>query len=201
MKLRGRLNRGEVDTMLEKKYRKTLERLVNDYFERAKIEKSRDIYRLANRMGFDVRKIRFNSNQDCIQGMLLVDEEQTTVDDFSTNKAIGINIDNSIENNRFIVAHELCHYIFQKMTQKNFSDKIYMVETRFAHDDNNPRDLYEQIIDYMAAAILMPYEEFGSLYKELKQMGLSSDEITAELCLKYGVPDLAIQQRINEVTD
>lgn len=186
--------------MIKKEYRVALEWLIKKYFAKTKLEKSNDVYQLADRMGFDVRKVKINA-QEKIQGILLVNEEENKVDEFSTNKAIGINVSDSSENNRFTVAHELSHYIFQKMTQQNFDDKICLFEKRIEHNNEKPRDFYEQVIDYMAAAILMPYNEFKAEYTDLVRLDISTNQICQGLALKYGVPIAAINQRIAEVSD
>lgn len=179
-----------------------LESLNRDYLHKAHIGYDRDIYKLANEMGFDIRKVKFRPDvEKTIEGILLVDENKANVDNFSTNKGIGLNVNNAPNVNRFTVAHELSHYIFQKMTQKNFDDKIFMSETRLAHDPTHSREFYEQIIDYMAAALLMPIKSFREQYDELKNVGLLDEDIIAELSLFYGLPPIAISKRISEIKD
>ena len=185
--------------MLRKNIRKVLEEVVSSYFDKEGLERSQDIYRLANQMGFDVRKVKFNSESQNLDGILLVDEDKHCIEGFNTNKIIGLNSNNDADNNRFTVAHELSHYIFEKMTQENYEDNVFLEEARVAHDDFRIRDLYEQMIDYMAASILMPQDDFKRRNNSLIKLGFSENDRVRKLSEIYGLPMSAVSKRIKEV--
>lgn len=147
-----------------------------------------DIFELANNIGFDVRAVDF---PDRLDGMLLVNENISSFEEFTSNKVIAYNVNKDIEDKKFIVAHELAHYIEEKV--KNF-DKRIVVAAR-DHKDTYSIDIEEQQMDYIAASILVPK---NNLLSEIKGV-----DITKEFCSKmaqhYNVAYELMRRRIEEV--
>ena len=141
-----------------------------------------DIFELADQLGFDVRGAEFDEHMD---GLIVVNEFEDKIDGFETNKVIAYNCKKDIENKKFIVAHELAHYIWEKSQAK---EKRIVVAARDHHgrysDDEN-----EQRMDYIAASILVPGEH-------LVNSGIT-DPI--EVAKKYRVPEELAQRRLQEV--
>ena len=114
---------------------------------RIKIVVPVDIFKLATDLGFDVRGAEFREPLD---GILIVNEYVEKIDGFNSNKVIAYNCKTDIETKKFIVAHELAHYIWDK---SNAQDKKIIVAARDPHG-NYSTDKQEQRMDYIAANLL-----------------------------------------------
>lgn len=189
--------------MLEPKFYKDIENMLYDFFERTGIILSpsyRDVFKLANEMGFDVRKAKIKSESNKrIEGALFVDETLPQVDNFNTARGIALNYLNDKVTNRFIVAHELSHYILKKYIQDNFDEPVVVREARTAHVLEKERPLYEQIVDYMAAAILIPAKDFMTKMHEAEEQNYSRREFVDKMADYYNVSPEAILKRMEEV--
>lgn len=194
--------RGEIE-MLEPKFYKDIENMLYDFFERTGIILSpsyRDVFKLANKMGFDVRtaKIKDLGNKK-VEGVLFVDETRDRIDNFATSKGIALNYLNDKVTNRFIVAHELSHYILQKYAQDDFNEPVVLQEARTAHVFEKERSVFEQIVDYMAAAILIPANDFILKLHAAERRNEDRQEFIAEASDYYNVSPEAISKRMEEV--
>ena len=202
MKSRCGLNKGEYE-ILEKEFYKDIELMCSDFFETIGVslpKGSRDIYKIAQKMNFDVRKAKLKDiNDKKVEGVLLVDETQNNIDGFNGPRGIALNYLNSPMENRFIVAHELSHYIVMKQIQENFDDKVILQEARTAHILGQERSIFEQIIDYMAAAILIPAKDFKQRLKEARDNQEAEQSFINRMCDVYNMPRDAIIKRIEEV--
>lgn len=93
------------------------------------------------------------------------------------------------EERRFLFTHELAHLIN--------GDPIPAT-----HPEGNNKPQIEQIADYTAAAILMPLEQvYEYLIKEnyKQQSTRKRVAIVNKLCIRYGVSDVIVLRRIQEV--
>lgn len=105
---------------------------------------------------------------------------------------ICVNNDRSVENKRFIVAHELAHYF---MHQKGtVTQNVVMRRERRKGKDNDENDA-----DFFAACILMPAESFRQQYQRLKAQGLDASDIVDCLQIIFKTPTESIERRIEEV--
>ncbi len=150
-----------------------------------------DIFKLTDDLGFDVRGTEFISSK--LDGLLVVNENLDRINDFASNKVIAYDCKKSINQKKFIVAHELAHYIEEKIN--NMDKKII-----FAARD---RDIYysvakpEQMIDYYAAAILMPKKDMESYYNNEDIQ--DTDTFYNEVAERYRVDVAMARRRIKEV--
>ena len=142
-----------------------------------------DIFELADQLGFDVRGAEFDEHMD---GLIVVNEFEDKIDGFESNKVIAYNCKKDIEDKKFIVAHELAHYIWEKSQAKA---KRIVVAAR-DHHGRYSDDEREQRMDYVAASILVTREH-------LIDSGIT-DPI--EVAKKYRVPEELAQRRLQEVT-
>lgn len=158
-----------------------------------------DIFALATRLGFDVRAADFTNinGGKSLEGMILVDEELEQIQQFKSNKIIAYayNPDKDIKSIKFIVAHELAHYIDAKM--KNNGNKVVIALRD--HNDEYSKDKDEQIKDYMAAALLMPRNSIRNKYS--KEDYENNSNLHIELAKEYNVDVDVAERRLKEVFD
>lgn len=148
-----------------------------------------DVIEIAKQLGFEVGNAVLN---DDIDGFILVEEGKSEILGIRTDKLIGVNSTRSLAWKRFIIAHEIAHYILQYSKQKN--------NGMFAHRDHRKgKNEKENEADFFAANLLMPREKFKKKFIEFKEKGLSLDEIVVLLADKFAVTQLMAERRIGEL--
>lgn len=91
---------------------------------------------------------------------------------------------------RFVLAHECAHVLHEHP----------MPAARRSHHNDN---FEEQLADYTAAALLMPYKKFARCLEEEKYFYCNKfqrKQIINLICTQFGVSDEMCIRRINEVT-
>lgn len=151
---------------ITKEKRDELEARVESFFKDNKImrEEKIDITRICSNLNIQVASLTFPKElREEIDGLILVK---------SNEKKIGFNCELDPRRARFVIAHELAHYITQKdHLEFAFRDKIF-------HGEEKPAE--EQEMDYMAAAILVS-KDILKVY--LKALNLN-DNYTKETVTK-----------------
>ena len=109
-----------------------------------------------------------------------------------TDKLIGVNSDRSLEWKRFIIAHEIGHYIL------HFKEEG--IEGLYAHRDHKRgHDDSENEVDFFAANLLMPRQRFEKKFTEMKALKLSTQDIIDELASYFIVTKRMAERRIKEL--
>ena len=87
-----------------------MEDLISAFLEKMEIDYvvPVDILKVATDLEFDVRGTEFEKN---LKGLIVVDEYIEKIEGFDSNKIIVYNCFKDINMKKFIVAHELAHYI------------------------------------------------------------------------------------------
>lgn len=152
-----------------------------------------DIFKFATELGFDVRAAKLPEE---IEGLIIVDELSEKISKFRTSKVIGYNINFDLTKNKFIVAHELAHYIDEKMAPDNQGSKI-VVAAREPCGPDYSNNADEQRKDYMAAALLIPKNDL--LKKLPEDMSLLNDQFYQTLADYYRVDIRLAKRRVEEV--
>lgn len=117
-----------------------------------------------------------------------IEDGSITVSGDGKEKVIVVNNVRSFESKRFIITHELAHYLLHY----NGSGKLFM------HRENvTGKNLEENDADYLAACLLMPPKSFKSLYDSLQDR--STEGKIARLQLVFRTPRESIERRIEEV--
>lgn len=179
-----------------KEEKKEFEKQIDTFFERNGLikKKNNDIFAIGTKLGFKIFSMPLPDGYD---GVIAVER------DF---KAIGIDEKADPIKARFTVAHEIAHYIRESANGSLDSNgPIIALKDRIFHNEDKSKE--EQIADYMAAAILVPFDEFK---KDLLDNGLSLpieysnaqklDPILIEnLATSYNVEPNLIIRRIAEV--
>ena len=114
--------------------------------------------------------------------------------EYETSRIIGVNNEDNVGDQRFTIAHELAHYIFDYDENKD-------VTYYNTYKTNETETLEEQRANKFATNLLMPYDEFLKQYSNTVQKGTEptlTDLIT--LSNFFGVSISAIRRRIKELT-
>lgn len=167
---------------------KRMEDLISAFFERTEINYvvPVDIFKVATDLGFDVRGAEF---EERLEGLLVVNEYMEKIEGFDSNKVIAYNCFKDINMKKFIVAHELSHYISEKV---NAYDKKIVIAAR-DHVDSYSEDIKEQQMDYMAASLLIPKDD---LCQFLERNTNTND---LDVAKRYNVTEEVARRRIKEV--
>lgn len=144
-----------------------------------------DILTIAQSLGFTVglAKLFLNSN-----GFIQIDYSKKQIYriiGIPADKAIGVNVHLGLQTKRFIIAHEIGHYLLHChsnfFARREFRYQVSREETE---------------ADFFASCLLMPQKPFTQRYNELKDKGLSKEDIITLLQKSFNVPEGKIKQRI-----
>lgn len=178
--------------MLDKSIRVEIENKVNELFDTIGYDLNQapiDVINIASKLGFVVGNAVLNNNDD---GFIIVEEGREEIFGFKTDKLIGINSQRSLEWKRFIIAHEIGHYILE---YKN--DNLKGLYANRYHSRGHDKN--ENQIDYFAACLLMPASIFKKTYEEFKKTTLSSSTIVTILASYFSVTTKMTERRIEEL--
>ena len=152
-------------------------------------ECSVDVIDVAKRLGFVVGNAVLNEEDD---GFIVVEEGRKEIMGIKTDKLIGVNSDRSLEWKRFIIAHELGHYVL------HFKEK-HLVGLYAHRDHKRGHNELENEADFFAANLLMPRESFENKYNEIKQVYKNDREIVDALSKHFIVTTRMTERRIGEL--
>lgn len=145
---------------------------------------------IAKKLGFSVYSIRLGNR---IDGLIGVDDKPLLGTE--SNRVIIVNKDaKSSQFKRFIIAHELAHYIDSEGA-KSFAFRDSFSQIRCEH---------EQKMDYYAAAILMPINSILEDIEVIEKVNNQSGEKTSDSLIigliseKYDVSEVMAERRLHE---
>lgn len=148
-----------------------------------------DVIDVAKRLGFVIGNAVLNDEDD---GFIVVEEGKEELMGFRTDKIIGVNSDRTLEWKRFIIAHELGHYMLHCRKEKQQGLYAHRVHTT-GHNQS------EDEADFFATNLLMPREIFTEKYNRLKEKDMEKQEIVDALARKFIVTSEMTLQRIEEL--
>lgn len=141
------------------------------------------IIKIVKETGFEVLWGSMKDRE--MSGFVSVDKD--TIEKYETDKIIGVNGDDELGHQRFVIAHEFAHYLFDyDMTDKPYFD-------RYIKNSHKPEK--EQIANTFAANILMPAKYFVLQYDEYKSMDGNIKDWTRH----FDVQKKAVEKRVLEV--
>lgn len=149
-----------------------------------------DIISVVKKYEFTLVNAALDENDD---GFIIVDNTETNILGIETNKLIGVNSSRPLAWKRFIIAHELGHYILE---YENSDNKL-----QFAHRDHRKgKDERENIIDYFSASILMPKDKFKDIYMYFSENTTVNKNLLVDfLAIQFQVTKKMVLRRIEEV--
>lgn len=125
--------------------------------------------------------------EDNLSGYIVIDN--VVEKKFGKDRLICVNSKDSLGHQRFTIAHELAHFIFDYKPTENNLEYYNTYKT----DDED--DEIERRANKFAANLLMPEDEFKRKYNELK----NDDEKYIKLVEYFEVSRRAIDRRIVEL--
>ena len=144
-----------------------------------------DVLTIAQTLGFVVGIAALPSNDN---GFILIDHSKKQIYRIIAlpiDKAIGVNVHLDLQTRRFIIAHEIGHYILHYHSNPFIRREfIYQVSRE------------EIEADFFASCLLMPQKPFIRRYNELKDKDLSKEDIITLLQKSFNVPEEKVKQRI-----
>ena len=147
------------------------------------VHRNVDVVELANKYGFKVYQLKESAP---VKGLILGDDS----DNFGV---IAFKQDLSNKDNRFIIAHELGHFLLHHDDEKFKKNGVFYYAY---HSDENHSE-QEREADLFAANLLMPKEAFINKWKEI---GGQNDNLSKEILSEYfGVTTKSIEKRIKEI--
>lgn len=146
------------------------------------------IVQLAKNFCFSVFQQEFD--KDNISGIIAIDPELR--ERFGNDKIITVNTKDNLGHQRFTIAHELAHYLF------DFNEKL---STQYynAYDTNDTNNKIENRANFFAANLLMPKDKFIQKYNEYNGTCTLYD-IVLKLSDDFQVSASAINRRIKELS-
>jgi len=121
-----------------------------------------------------------------------------TTDKYGHNKIILVNKNEELFHQRFVVAHELAHYLFDFLGNSQFSDsKIIFVDT---YQKDKHETLQEKRANAFAAEIMMPRELFIKQYNIARMTDSNHMFIVMYLSRYFETSIESIERRIVEVS-
>lgn len=127
---------------------------------------------------------------DKLSGVLAIDN---TVAMERFRKMIVLNNRDNIGHQRFTIAHELAHYIFDALPNQKYYEAYYRT------DDKKNNEIREYRANKFAANLLMPRTIFESRYKFIASQIKDAQKVKFILSLDFGVSVTAINKRIEEL--
>lgn len=165
-----------------------------------KLNQNTDIVRTGKRLGFDIFKLPLDDEQ--LDGVILCEDG---------DKIIGVNDSLDMQDSRFVVAHEIAHYISEKADAINGKVPLFARRDKILHGEE--KSATENDMDYMAAAMLVPKDifiedlkvfnvNFGELkdHQESTVIEKVNSKIINYLAILYNVKVQVIVRRIAELS-
>lgn len=172
--------------------RKEIESKAIDTLQRTEYEDSSDYIDaidVAKKLGFVVGNAVLEKDVD---GFILINEGADNILGIKTDKLIGVNSAQELAWKRFIIAHEIGHYVLHYNKQKD--------KGMYAHRDHKKgKDDVENEADFFAANLLMPRDKFMEKYKELQEKHLSKEDMIILLANKFIVTKPMVERRFKEL--
>lgn len=184
---------GNISSKDEEKIKDAVQLLLKNIHEINENKYPLPVVQLLNQMNFGLFRTRFkNPNQS---GVIAVDSALPEINKlFETGRIILVNEKDSTAHQRFTIAHELAHYIFDydEMSQPKYYKPYLTTETE---------DSAELRANRFAAELLMPTEDFSAKFEELKQEQgdlFSLPDTIKQLSRYFDAPVTSVERRLIE---
>lgn len=151
------------------------------------------IIKIASQFGF--KTYQANNMPNDISGNIFVGGN--TYNDYGNDKIIIVDAKEPLPHQRFIVAHELAHYLLDYVGNKSYTPEIIFSKTypKINHESLNEIRAYR-----FAAELLMPKNVFMSEYiKAMQKSDGNYEYVIPYLSELFTVKEACIRKRIKEV--
>lgn len=173
------------------------ERLADRVLEDGGYADGRDlvpIVELAKKFGFSCFR-ELNMSKE-ISGNIFVGG--TTKQVYHSDKVIVVGADEERPHQRFIIAHELGHYLMDYLgSDRSRNPNLLFSETYPKQNHDSPKEIRA---DRFAAELLMPMRVFMKRYVQVMELADNSEEYCVSyLARLFGVKKSCVRKRIHEV--
>lgn len=172
-----------------------VEKEIKIFFDKndIKLESGFDVVKACKKIGFTMLSLSLPQG---IDGVIMVGKK---------GKVIGVSNKTQPQDARFVIAHELGHYIHE-LRDKKEDEVLFAMKDSILH--GVAKSDLENLIDLIAASILVPKDEFLSDMKkygikkttEIDEAKKTSFNAIIELSAKYDVAEDLIIRRVVEVS-
>lgn len=145
------------------------------------------IAHILDKVGFKIYKENLSAN---ISGVIGVSD--SLIEARGCKRIMLINAYENRGHQRFTMAHELGHYIFDYDGKSDFADEYSLDKERLTSET-------EIRVNRFAAALLMPKDIFTDKYRFFSLLGYKKEMIVNELSDIFDVSETAILRRIGEL--
>lgn len=145
------------------------------------------IANIIDRVGIKIFSLEMPDN---LSGRIGIKKEFEEI--FGSKKILQINSKDNRGHQRFTMAHELGHYIFDYDGYDDYADA-------YSLEEENIKAPGEKRVNRFAAALLMPRNNFIDKYKVRKTLGIDDIEICKSLAKEFDVSETAVSKRIVEL--
>lgn len=159
-------------------------------------------WKIAREFGFEILETEFKDRE--VSGVVFVQDEVPEFlkkKNYNVNQGIILNVNETIENKSFTIAHEIAHVILHLDGEENYFESYHPRRQRVMKEE--PRKSYfdeekEDEADHLAARMLMPSWIFKKLVEESP---FRNDErrLTYQLSLAFMVTEEAVMRRFKEL--
>ena len=149
-----------------------------------------DISRILNGLGFKIFVV--DGLDENISGLILINPD--IIKNYGTDRIIILNSNDESGRQRFTLAHEFSHYIFDFNEE---TESVYID----AYDTDRDNDSSEIISSRFAAEFLIPKTLFIKKYKELRNDSNNHYNHVLELMKYFNVSRKSIETRFEELKD
>ena len=112
------------------------------------------------------------------------------IDKFQNDKIVVANRNDTVPHQRFAIAHEIAHFIFDCEEDKEFYD-TYNTDTEYSQYPSEKR------ANLFAAELMMPYSDFKAYIEKYKDE-YSNDILLSKISEFFGVPKTSVAKRYLE---
>lgn len=147
------------------------------------------IVKLVKEAGFEVYRQDFNAAE--LSGLIAIDEDLK--DTFGSAMIICVNSLDNLGHQRFAIAHEFAHYIFDFDTTKSIT-----YYDSYSTSEDAVSTLTEKRASFFAANLLMPRDLFVDKFEKYAVVG-NLYETTSVLAELFQVSAAAVKKRIEEL--
>lgn len=157
-----------------------------------------DIERVAQKIGFAIKKIKFINLPDKIMGLMICNNMSNDLKEkIGSDKLILLNNMYDEKHQRFVIAHELGHYFLHKEVCQSTQNLV--PAQIFAQIEDDEKGIEGEACRF-AAMMLMDKKTFVEAYNELKKCKVNNKmDIIRNLSQQFNVPQMAVKRRICEL--
>lgn len=157
---------------------------------------STPVIKIAKAFGFATYQAKDIPND--ISGNIFVGG--TTQKDYGTDKVIIVDANDPLPHQRFIIAHELAHYLLDYVGNQKYKNSEVAFSRTYPKVNHETTE--EIRADRFAAELLMPKKVFLAEYiKAMKKSDYSTDYTVPYLAKLFNTKESCIRRRIQEVLE